>query len=49
MMAANGGLAGMTSVPGYGTPAGTNKFGYPSGGIRVNAAEGGSWMLKQQK
>ena len=41
MMAANGGLAGMTSVPGYGTPAGTNKFGYPSGGVRVNAAEGG--------
>ena len=40
MMAANGGMAG-TSVPGYGTPAGTNKFGYPSGGVRVNAAEGG--------
>ena len=40
MMAANGGMAGM-SVPGYGTPAGTNKFGYPSGGVRVNAAEGG--------
>jgi len=37
---ANGGMAGMT-VPGYGTPAGTNKFGYPSGGVRVNAAEGG--------
>ena len=35
---ANGGL---TSVPGYGTPAGTNQFGYPSGGERVNAAEGG--------
>ncbi len=35
---ANGGL---TSVPGYGTPAGTNQFGYPSGGTRVNAAEGG--------
>ena len=32
---------GLTSVPGYGTPAGTNKFGYPSGGVRVNAAEGG--------
>ena len=28
---ADGGMAGM-SVPGYGTPAGTNKFGYPSGG-----------------
>ena len=41
MMAANDGLAGMTSVPGYGTPAGTNQFGYPSGGTRVNAAEGG--------
>ena len=40
MMAANGGMAGM-SVPGYGTPAGTNQFGYPSGGTRVNAAEGG--------
>jgi len=40
MMAANGGMAGM-SVPGYGTPAGTNQFGYPSGGERVNAAEGG--------
>ena len=37
---ADGGMAGM-SVPGYGTPAGTNKFGYPSGGVRVNAAEGG--------
>jgi len=35
---ANGGL---TSIPGYGTPAGTNQFGYPSGGTRVNAAEGG--------
>ena len=32
---------GLTSVPGYGTPAGTNQFGYPSGGTRVNAAEGG--------
>ena len=40
MMAADGGMAG-TSVPGYGTPAGTNQFGYPSGGARVNAAEGG--------
>ena len=37
---ADGGIAGM-SVPGYGTPAGTNQFGYPSGGVRVNAAEGG--------
>jgi len=40
MMAANGGMAG-TSVPGYGTPAGTNKFGYPSGGVRVGKADGG--------
>ena len=40
MMAADGGMAG-TSVSGYGTPAGTNQFGYPSGGTRVNAAEGG--------
>ena len=32
---------GLTSVPGYGTPAGTNKFGYPSGGVRVGAEEGG--------
>ena len=37
---ANGGMAGM-SVPGYGTPAGTNQFGYPSGGVRVGKAEGG--------
>ena len=47
MMAANGGLAGMTSVPGYGTPAGTNQFGYPSGGTRVNAAEGGIMDTEQ--
>ena len=42
MMAANGGMADM-SVPGYGTPAGTNKFGYPSGGeeVRVGKADGG--------
>jgi len=46
MMAANGGLAGM-SVPGYGTPAGTNQFGYPSGGVRVNAAEGGIMDTEQ--
>ncbi len=40
-MAADGGL--MTKVPGYGTPAGTNKFNYPSGGeeVRVGAQEGG--------
>jgi len=41
MMAANGGL--MTKVPGYGTPVGTNKFDYPSGGeeVRVGKADGG--------
>ena len=39
MMAANGGL--MTSVPGYTTPEGYNKFNYPSGGKRVKAQEGG--------
>jgi hypothetical protein len=40
-MAADGGL--MTQVPGYGTPAGTNKFDYPSGGkeVRVGKQEGG--------
>ena len=38
-MAANGGL--MTQVPGYGTPAGTNQFDYPSGGVRVGKQEGG--------
>ena len=38
MMMAGGGL---TSVPGYGTPPGTNKFNYPSGGVRVKAQEGG--------
>jgi hypothetical protein len=38
MMMAGGGL---TSVPGYGTPPGTNKFNYPSGGVRVGRAEGG--------
>ena len=38
MMMAGGGL---TSVPGYGTPPGTNKFNYPSGGVRVKAEEGG--------
>ena len=38
MMMAGGGL---TSVPGYGTPPGTNRFNYPSGGVRVKAQEGG--------
>ena len=38
--AAGGGLA---DVPGYGTPPGTNKFNYPSGGetVRVKKQEGG--------
>jgi len=36
---------GLTSVPGYGTPAGTNKFGYPSGGVRVGAEKGGLMNL----
>jgi hypothetical protein len=36
---------GLTSVPGYGTPAGTNKFGYPSGGVRMGAEEGGLMNL----
>jgi hypothetical protein len=38
MMMAGGGL---TSVPGYGTIPGTNRFNYPSGGVRVKAQEGG--------
>ena len=42
MMMAGGGL---TSVPGYGTPPGTNKFNYPSGGVRVKAQEGGLMNL----
>ena len=36
---------GGTAVPGYGTPAGTNQFGYPSGGVRVGAEEGGLMNL----
>jgi hypothetical protein len=36
---------GLTSVPGYGTPAGTNRFDYPSGGVRVGAEEGGLMNL----
>jgi len=42
MMMANGGL---TSVPGYVTPPGTNRFNYPSGGVRVGRAEGGLMNL----
>ena len=41
MMAANGGPVPDSTVPGYTTPAGYNKFDYRSGGVRVNAAEGG--------
>jgi len=42
MMMAGGGL---TSVPGYGIPPGTNRFNYPSGGVRVGRAEGGLMNL----
>ena len=38
---ANGGPVPDSTVPGYTTPAGYNKFDYRSGGVRVNAAEGG--------
>jgi len=41
MMAANGGPVPGSEVAGYTTPAGYNKFDYRSGGVRVNAAEGG--------
>ena len=41
MMAADGGPVPDSTVPGYTTPAGYNKFDYRSGGVRVNAAEGG--------
>ena len=42
MMAANGGPVPDSTVPGYTTPAGYNKFDYRSGGVRVGAQEGGS-------
>ena len=42
--AANGGLMG-THVPGYTTPAGHNKWGYRTGGVRVGKAEGGLMSL----
>ena len=53
MMAANGGMAGM-SVPGYGTPAGTNQFGYPSGGEEMMSEEiieepGGAQAMYEQQ
>ena len=41
MMAANGGPVPGSTVPGYTTPAGYNKFDYRSGGVRVKAQEGG--------
>ena len=43
MMAANGGPVSGSTVPGYTTPAGYNKFDYRSGGVpvRVGAQEGG--------
>ena len=41
MMAANGGPVPDSTVPGYTTPAGYNKFDYRSGGVRVKAQEGG--------
>jgi len=48
-MAANGGRIGLlgggpvprSTVPGYTTPPGYNRFDYPSGGVRVRRAEGG--------
>ena len=42
-MAADGGL--MTKVPGYGTPAGTNKFDYPSGGEEVRVGYAGGQLV----
>ena len=43
MMAANGGPVPDSTVPGYTTPAGYNKFDYRSGGeeVRVGKADGG--------
>ena len=41
MMAADGGSVPDSTVPGYTTPAGYNKFDYTSGGVRVGKAEGG--------
>ena len=35
-------------VPGYGMPAGRNKFGYTNGGDRVNVKKGG-WIKKAVK
>ena len=44
MMAGGGAVPG-SSVPGYTTPAGYNKFDYRSGGVRVGAEEGGLMNL----
>jgi hypothetical protein len=51
-MAAEGGRIGLANggvpsshVPGYTTPAGYNKFDYPTGGVRVGAQEGGLMNL----
>ena len=41
---ANGGVPG-SHVPGYTTPAGYNRFDYPTGGVRVGAQEGGLMSL----
>ena len=40
-----GGPVPGTRVPGYTTPAGYNKFDYPTGGVRVAAANGGIMPL----
>ena len=40
-MAADGGSVPDSTVPGYTTPAGYNKFDYTSGGVRVGKQEGG--------
>ena len=47
MMAADGGSVPDSTVSGYTTPAGYNKFDYTSGGVRVNAAEGGIMDTEQ--
>jgi hypothetical protein len=52
-MAANGGRIGLlgggpvpgSTIPGYTTPPGYNRFNYPSGGVRVGADEGGLMSL----
>ncbi len=39
----------LMSVPGYGMPAGRNKFGYPTGGDKVNMKEGGRIRRSNKK